>query len=363
MARALSRLALGRGGPRDLGGLRDGLARRRGQLAGLFAADHDPLLDGRRRRSAAALQALDAGPASGPGRLPRPCWTQGLGADLPALARDGGFVAAGRAARARPGARPARRQPPGGRSRWRRGSQAESGVAAEDPPQRRAGLFRRGHGQAGRAAVAAAAQRHLHPPPDPGQPGALHHRRAGRPRRQDRPGRRAGAGHRAARSSRPGARRPRALAGAIQAAAEAAGAARRRRRASPNGREDDQARAARRSTARSAFEAEAARHPVVEAAVRRRRRAPSRPTTAGSTGRARRARGCPSSPARTWPASRPSCARTPCWPSSPRPAASCRPSACGWAWSTGCSAAWAPATTWRAAARPSWPRWSRPPPS
>ena len=33
-----------------------------------------------------------------------------------------------------------------------------------------------------------------------------------------------------------------------------------------------------------------------------------------------RARGSPSSPAPTWPASRPSCARTRCWPSWPRPA-------------------------------------------
>jgi hypothetical protein len=32
-----------------------------------------------------------------------------------------------------------------------------------------------------------------------------------------------------------------------------------------------------------------------------------------------------------------------------------------WAWSIACSAASAPATTWRAGARPSWSKWSRPP--
>ncbi len=53
---------------------------------------------------------------------------------------------------------------------------------------------------------------------------------------------------------------------------------------------------------------------------------PSPQRLPSSTAAARAARGWPSSPARTWPVSRPSCARTRCSPSSPRPEASCRPS-------------------------------------
>lgn len=92
MARALSRLALGRGGPRDLGCIRDTL-RVGEQLAALAAGAGDPLsplpveLD-------QALAALT--PALHPdlsGFLA--ALEAGLGPDLPALARDGGFVAAG----------------------------------------------------------------------------------------------------------------------------------------------------------------------------------------------------------------------------------------------------------------------------
>ncbi len=92
LARALSRLALGRGGPRDLGALRDGL-RAADALAGLLAGPADPL-DEPPRELAAALQALEEarqGSASDfLGAL-----ELGLGPDLPALARDGGFVATG----------------------------------------------------------------------------------------------------------------------------------------------------------------------------------------------------------------------------------------------------------------------------
>ena len=91
MARGLSRLALGRGGPRDLGALRDGL-NTADAVAGLFAktnplvelpaeiADAVASLDLARRPELAAFRDLLA---------------QGLGTDLPALARDGGFVADG----------------------------------------------------------------------------------------------------------------------------------------------------------------------------------------------------------------------------------------------------------------------------
>ena len=92
MARALSRLALGRGGPRDLGALRDGLAAGEA-VTGLFAATKDPLVD-LPAEVAEAVAALDVS------RRPelaafRDLLAAGLGADLPALARDGGFVAEG----------------------------------------------------------------------------------------------------------------------------------------------------------------------------------------------------------------------------------------------------------------------------
>ena len=92
MARALSRLALGRGGPRDLGALRGGLEA--GQaLAALFAAEPDPIMPAP-AEVAAAIEALTPELHSSLTRLLADL-TAGLGHDLPAQARDGGFVAAG----------------------------------------------------------------------------------------------------------------------------------------------------------------------------------------------------------------------------------------------------------------------------
>ncbi len=92
MARALSRLSLGRGGPRDLGCLRDGLASGR-EIAALFAGDVEPLAP-HPSELRDALTALD--PARQPGLAAfLDTLTNGLGADLPAQARDGGFVAPG----------------------------------------------------------------------------------------------------------------------------------------------------------------------------------------------------------------------------------------------------------------------------
>jgi DNA mismatch repair protein MutS len=89
MARALSRLALGRGGPRDLAVLRDGLAIGAG-LAELIA-DADDALTPFPAELAQATAALRIDPrlAAFADTLAR-----GLGEDLPLLARDGGFVAA-----------------------------------------------------------------------------------------------------------------------------------------------------------------------------------------------------------------------------------------------------------------------------
>ena len=91
-ARALSRLALGRGGPRDLGALKGALACG-AELAGLIGADRDPL-DGAPAEIARACEALtpDLHPALAEYLH---ALNQGLGPDLPAQARDGGFVAAG----------------------------------------------------------------------------------------------------------------------------------------------------------------------------------------------------------------------------------------------------------------------------
>jgi DNA mismatch repair protein MutS len=92
MARALSRLDLGRGGPRDLGCLRDSLAAG-GDLARVLTADDDPLQP-RPDEISLILSNLDP---NRNGRLAafRTTLDEGLGGDLPAQARDGGFVGGG----------------------------------------------------------------------------------------------------------------------------------------------------------------------------------------------------------------------------------------------------------------------------
>jgi DNA mismatch repair protein MutS len=91
-ARGLSRLALGRGGPRDLGALLAALQAGR-EATALIGAEHE-LLDGAPDEIKQAAEALtpDLHPALAEylHRL-----TVGLGPELPALARDGGFVAEG----------------------------------------------------------------------------------------------------------------------------------------------------------------------------------------------------------------------------------------------------------------------------
>ena len=86
MARAVTRLALGRGGPRDLASLAEGL-RRATACCGLIAADAPEAL-----RAAAARLAF--GPTDPLGQLQAEL-AAALSADLPLLARDGGFIAAG----------------------------------------------------------------------------------------------------------------------------------------------------------------------------------------------------------------------------------------------------------------------------
>jgi DNA mismatch repair protein MutS len=92
MARALSRLALGRGGPRDLGCLRDGLAA--GEAITRLFATPEPLDPAPPAETAQALDALDLARQPDLSHL-RDLLASGLGDDLPAQARDGGFVAPG----------------------------------------------------------------------------------------------------------------------------------------------------------------------------------------------------------------------------------------------------------------------------
>ena len=91
MARALGRLALGRGGPRDLGCLRDGLA------AGALIVDHlAGIAEAMSAPPAEVQEALEALAVESREDLRRfqAQLDRGLGHDLPGQARDGGFVAA-----------------------------------------------------------------------------------------------------------------------------------------------------------------------------------------------------------------------------------------------------------------------------
>ena len=96
-ARAFSRLALGRGGPRDLGALK-GALRCGADLAALIGAERDlaaPNLEGSAPEEIHA-PALALTPDEHPALAEFVhVLVQGLGPDLPAQARDGGFVAAG----------------------------------------------------------------------------------------------------------------------------------------------------------------------------------------------------------------------------------------------------------------------------
>jgi DNA mismatch repair protein MutS len=90
MARSLSRLALGRGGPRDLGALQETLILG-AKIARLFADAPDPLSPVPIELSEALL-ALDL---RGQRLALAEALAAGLAAELPLMARDGGFVAAG----------------------------------------------------------------------------------------------------------------------------------------------------------------------------------------------------------------------------------------------------------------------------
>ena len=121
--RALSRLALGRGGPRDLCALRDGLrSARRWRRAGCRAGGADATAGaarGDRRRAACAdhRALIDA-------------LCRALADDPPLLARDGGFIRAGLSRRARRAAHVARRQPQDRRGAGGQATGPQSGVTS-----------------------------------------------------------------------------------------------------------------------------------------------------------------------------------------------------------------------------------------
>ncbi len=91
IARALSRLSLGRGGPRDLAAIRDGLAAAHGIAARLEAASPSilPLPE---------LIAKDCASLTGVAAPLQARLAAMLATDLPLLARDGGFIAKGASA-------------------------------------------------------------------------------------------------------------------------------------------------------------------------------------------------------------------------------------------------------------------------
>ncbi len=93
VARALGRLALNRGGPRDLGALRDGLLAGEAACARLGLAPEGPLAQ-TPAEIADALDALTLSRTPALGALLERL-KGALEADLPAQARDGGFVRAG----------------------------------------------------------------------------------------------------------------------------------------------------------------------------------------------------------------------------------------------------------------------------
>ena len=291
---------LDRGGPRDLAAIRDGLDAAEADRSAELGSPATPLPD----ELAAAAGALARPPARSrrrrsPRRSPTTCRISSATAASSATAIDADLDEARKL-----------------RDESRRviaGLQAD--YAAETDirglkitPQQRPRLFHRGRRQSWRAADGAAAQRPLHPPPDHGQRGALHHHRARRPRSEDRRRRRAGAGDRARglRRARRGGRDRRGRRSARSPRRSRCSTSPPRSPCSPRRRtiagrwsrtrwpSRSRAAAIRWSSRRSAATASPS-SPTTARSVRRR---PAMPAISGW------------SPGRTWPASRPSSART-----------------------------------------------------
>ena len=187
LARALSRLVVGRGGPRDLAAIRDGIA-----AAATLAARLDALAEARPPRSRTRSRRC----AARMRRIAREL-AAALADELPLFKRDGGFVRAGYDAaldETRALRDESRRVIAALQARYA----DETGVRALKIRHNNVlGYFVEVTAQHGDKLMARAAQRDLHPPPDAGRPGALHHHRAGRAGSQDRQRRRSRARHRA----------------------------------------------------------------------------------------------------------------------------------------------------------------------
>ena len=186
LARSLARLSVGRGGPRDLAALRDGLLAADEALAQLSAATSLP------QEILAAMAALQR-----PSRELADEFSRALADELPLQKRDGGFVRANyQAALDETRAlRDASRQVVAAmQARYA----DDSGVKGLKIRHNNVlGYFVEVTAQHGEQADGRAAQCDLHPSPDPGRAGSLHHRRTRRDRSQDRQCRRARARPRA----------------------------------------------------------------------------------------------------------------------------------------------------------------------
>ena len=331
MARALSRLALARGGPRDLGTLRSGLSAGE-EACALFASLHGPL-DVAPPEITEALAALSLSARPDLERLLQR-FRSALEAELPLSARDGGFVAVG--------FRPELDQTRALRDDSRRviaalegRLQKESGVALRIRHNAVLGYFV--------DCTARQAEALMQPPLNT----LFVHRQTTANQVRFTTGELAELD---ARISQAGDRvlameqesfeelRRQAcdLAGQLADAADALASL---DVASALGEWAVEVEAVRPEVdASTAFEVEGARHPVVEAAVRRA----GQPYTPNDCRLDGGGEGCPRAGhrhrGRTWPASRPSCARTHFWPCWPRPAALCPRAVCGSARWTGCSA-------------------------
>ena len=186
LARALSRIVVGRGGPRDLAAIRDGI------VAAAHIAQRLSALSEIPRELAHAAKALHRPDATLATEL-----GLALADELPPYRRDGGFV--------RAGYQPALDEARALRDESRRVIAAlqlalrrpNRHPFAEGPAQQRARLFRRRHGAARREVGERAAQCDLYSPPDAGWTGAVHHHRTRRAGGENRQRRRPCAGARA----------------------------------------------------------------------------------------------------------------------------------------------------------------------
>ena len=146
---------LGRGGPRDLAAIRDGLdaARRSRRLLAPGGLAGPP--QRRRKRPSCARASRRADRARSPRRSPP---------ELPLLARDGGFIAQGAIAPSSTSCACCATRAAAHRSIWRPDIAARRDCLVEDPAQQHDRLLHRGDGR--RTPTSSIGAATLHPPPD-----------------------------------------------------------------------------------------------------------------------------------------------------------------------------------------------------